>query len=102
MGQLIARQAEAFAREEKMEERFGQSCPGLPEDIVNFLHDPLACAVASGWNEGVETREIPLNMEIVDGWLYQHRDEAGQQTRVVTRVDGRRFSEFWLDTVVGR
>jgi purine nucleosidase len=100
LAQLIVRQAEAFAQDERMEERFGQTCPGLPEDIVNFLHDPLACAIALGWNEGVETSAIPLKLEIKDGWLYQRVDDSGQLTRVVTRVDGSKFSEFWLNTVV--
>lgn len=100
VAQLIARQAEAFARDEEMEERFGQTCPGLPKDIINFLHDPLACAIALGWNEGVEISEIPLKLEIKDGWLYQRVADGGQPTRVVTRVDGGRFSEFWINTVV--
>ncbi len=100
LAQLIARQVEAFAKDEKMEERFGQTCPGLPADIINFLHDPLACAIALGWNEGVEISEVPVNVEIKDGWLYQRIDDSGQLTRVVTRVDGSKFSEFWLNTVV--
>ncbi len=99
LGQLIARQAEAFAREERMEERFGRTCPGLPADIINFLHDPLACAIALGWDEGVEVQTIPLKLAIEDGWLRQRIDEGGRPTRVVTRVDGERFSEFWLDVV---
>jgi purine nucleosidase len=100
LAQLIARQAEAFAMEEKMEERFGRTCPGLPEDILNFLHDPLACAIASGWNEGVESIEILLKTEIEDGWLVQRVDDTGKLTRVVTRIEGNKFSEFWLDTVL--
>lgn len=48
LGALLARQAEAFAETEGMEERYGRTCAGLPSDIVNFLHDPLAVAVALG------------------------------------------------------
>jgi purine nucleosidase len=99
LGQLLARQAEAFARDENMETRFGRTCNGLPHDIVNFLHDPLTCAIALGWNDGVAIREIPLKSEIRDGWLYQTVDDSGTPTRVVTRVNGSRFSEFWLGTV---
>jgi inosine-uridine nucleoside N-ribohydrolase len=101
LARLIARQTEAFAQDERMEERFGQTCPGLPADIINFLHDPLACAIALGWRDGVEIGEIPLAIEIKDGWLQQRIDENGKPTRVVLRADGRKFSEFWLDTVVG-
>jgi hypothetical protein len=27
----------------------GRAHAGLPDDIVNFHHDPLTCAVALGW-----------------------------------------------------
>lgn len=99
MGQLLARQAEAFARDEDMETRFGRTCDGLPHDIINFLHDPLACAIALDWNRGVEIREIPVKSEIIDGSLYQIVDISGKPTRVVTRVNGTEFSEFWLSMV---
>ena len=99
MGQLLARQAEAFARDEAMEARFGRTCDGLPHDIINFLHDPLACAIALGWNQGVEIREIPVKSEIMDGSLHQTVDISGKPTRVVTSVNGSEFSEFWLSTV---
>ena len=102
LAQLIARQAEAFARDEKIETRYGQTCPGLPEGVINFLHDPLACAIALGWEEGLEIRELPLKSEIVDGWLHQRIAADGRPTRVVTRVDGARFSRFWLEMVCGR
>ncbi|HJZ49076.1 MAG TPA: nucleoside hydrolase [Roseiflexaceae bacterium] len=99
--QLIARQAEAFASEMNYEAEYGRACRVLPEDIINFQHDPLACAIALGWNEGVEIDEIPLRLEIEDGWLCQRVDDHGKPTRIVTRVDGPRFSEFWLRTVAG-
>ena len=99
MGQLLARQAEAFARDENMETRFGRTCDGLPHDIINFLHDPLACAIALGWNKGVEIREIPVISEIMDGSLHQTVDSCGKPTRVVTSVNGSEFSDFWLNTV---
>lgn len=100
LAQLIARQAEAFAKDEKMEARFGQTCPGLPADIINFLHDPLACAIALGWSAGVEISDTPLKLELTDGWLYQRVVQGGQPTQVVTRVDGRQFSEHWLNMVL--
>src|SRR5262249_29708496 len=96
LAQLLARQAEAFARDEQMETKYGQACEGLPDDIINFLHDPLACAIALGWNEGAEIRSMPLRTEIRDGWLNQTIWDSGKPTRVVTGVDGKRFSEFWL------
>jgi purine nucleosidase len=101
LAQLIAMQAEVFARDENIEAQYGQTCTGLPEDTINFQHDPLTCAIALGWNDGVEIGEIPLRLEIKDGWLWQRVDEDGRPTRVVTRVNGGRFSEFWLNTVAG-
>lgn len=99
LAQLIARQAEVFARDENNEVRYRQSCPGLPADIINFQHDPLACAIALGWREGVEIEEVPLQVTIKDGWLQEKVDNGGKPTRVVTRVDGGRFNEFWLEMV---
>jgi purine nucleosidase len=100
MGQLLARQADAFARDEDMEARFGQTCAGLPDDIINFLHDPLACAIALGWTDGgVEIREMWLKSEIKDGRLYQTVDQTAKPALVVTRVNGTEFSEFWLSMV---
>ena len=102
LAQLIARQAEAFAKDQNNEAKYGQTCTGLPRDIINFQHDPLACAIALGWNDGVEISELPLKSEIRDGWLIQTVDNSGQPVRVVTRVNGDNFSEFWLNTVVGQ
>jgi purine nucleosidase len=101
LAQLIAHQAEAFAKHEKMEAFYGQTCAGVPDDIINFQHDPLCCAIALGWRDGVEIRALPLTTEIEDGWLCQRIDDSGQPTRVVTRVDGAKFSEFWLSIVAG-
>lgn len=99
IGQLVARQSEAFAIDEAMESRFGQTCAALPSDIVNFLHDPLACAIALGWNDGVEIQQLPLKSEMRDGYLRQVVDPNGKLTGVVTRVNGSKFSEFWLEIV---
>jgi inosine-uridine nucleoside N-ribohydrolase len=99
LARLVARQAEAFAVGEWNKAEYGRTYAGLPEDIINFQHDPLACAVALGWDEGVEVNELPLKLEVVDGFLRQRIEEGGRMTKVVTKVDGARFSEFWLDAV---
>ncbi len=102
LGRLLAQQAEAFAVDEKMEMKYGKTCKGLPSDIVNFQHDPLACAITLGWDEGVEIKEIPLMIEEKDGWLHERIDNLGKIFKVVTKVDGPRFSEFWRDRVTNR
>jgi purine nucleosidase len=99
LAQLIARQAEAFAKESNYEALYGQTHPGLPDDTINFQHDALACAIALGWNAGVEISEIPLTFPIEDGWLHERVDDSGKLTRVVTHIDGEQFNEHWLRTV---
>ena len=102
LGQLIAQQAEAFAVDEQNEMRIGETCEGLPRDIINFQHDSLACAIALGWNEGIEIEELPLSLEEKDGWLHERIDPAGKSIRVVTKVDGPRFNEFWRNKLMNR
>jgi purine nucleosidase len=99
LGQLIERQAEALAVDERMDTRFRRSCPGLPDDIINFQHDELACAIALGWDDGVEIVERPLIVEESDGLLTERVDAAGKPAHIVSEVDGPRFNEFWLDQV---
>lgn len=102
LGQLIARQAEAFAVDERHEARYGETCEGLPDDTINFQHDPLACAIALGWNEEVKIEDVPLSLEVRDGWLVERVDTSGKPVRVVTKIDGERFSQFWLDRMLGK
>jgi purine nucleosidase len=99
LGQLIARQAETFAADEKMDAVYGATCARVPDDIINFQHDPLASAIAVGWNEGVEIEELPIVVEEEDGWLRERVDNSGRKMKVVTKIDGPRFSEFWLSLV---
>ena len=101
LGKLLAKQARAFAEDEKYEEIYGKTCPRLPADTINFQHDPLTAAIALGWSDGVEISQIPLKSEVRNGTLYQAIDPNGKPTRVVTGIDGKRFSEFWLETVAG-
>jgi purine nucleosidase len=99
LAQLIARQAEAFAVEYGNEAQYGRTCRNLPDDIINFQHDPLACAIALGWRDGVEISEMPLKLAVEDGWLAQRIADGGKPAKVVTRVNGSKFNEFWLETV---
>ena len=88
--------------DEQNEKKFGETCEGLPNDIINFLHDPLACAIALGWEEGVEIHELPLTVEEKDGWLHERIDPSGRLTRVVTKIDGPRFNDFWLNKITNK
>jgi len=102
LGQLLAQQAEAYAVDEQNEKYVGESCDRLPNDIINFLHDPLACAIALGWRDGVEISEVPLKLDEKDGWLQERIDPAGKPVQVVKEIDGIRFGEFWLEKVRNR
>lgn len=102
LGQLIAQQADAFAVDEQNEMTFGETCEGLPPDIINFQHDSLACAIALGWNDGVEIEEIPLLIEEKAGFLHERIDPSGKPVRVVTKVNGPRFNEYWINKVTNR
>lgn len=102
IGQLIARQAEAFALDEQNEASYGETCAGLPSDIINFQHDSLACAIALGWNDGVEIQEFPLLLEEKDGWLHERVDPRGRPVPVVTKINAPAFNEFWLNKIVKR
>jgi purine nucleosidase len=102
LGALIAQQAIEFAIDEQMEQRIGKTCDGLPDDIINFLHDPLACAIALGYKTGIETHQVSLVLEEKDGVLYERIDPSGRPVRVVTKIDGPRFDQFWIDTIMKR
>ena len=71
---------------------------GLPDDLVNYHHDPLACAVAIGW-DGITVEERRLTPVMEDGALHLADDPAGRPTRVVTAVDADAFAERWLAAV---
>lgn len=100
LGKLIVRQAEAWA-DWGHEATYGKTCANLPDDTINFQHDPLTCAIALGWNEGVQIEEIPILTTIKDRLLFTV-DQRGKLLNVVTKVDGNQFNEFWLDIVSTR
>ena len=97
LGRLIADQAEARARDEGMAD-LARRFERLPPDLLNFQHDPLACAVAVGW-DGVEVKEIPTALELGNDRLGTTRRGGAPPLRVVTAVDAPRFEEVWLQAV---
>ncbi|MCA0454473.1 MAG: nucleoside hydrolase [Chloroflexi bacterium] len=99
LGKLLVRQAEVFARTEDLYGRYGPTSPALPSDFINFHHDPLVCAIALGWREGVSIETVPLKLEMRDTYLYETPDANGRPTRLVTTVDVEAFNRFWLDVV---
>jgi purine nucleosidase len=98
---LIASQALAFEQDEQLGASLGPEAPALPAGFINFQHDPLACAIALGWSEGVEIRTVPVRSYIEAGWLRQRETPAGRPTRIITAIDGPAFSAAWLRIVAG-
>ncbi len=97
LGELLARQSEAHGRDRGMAE-LGHAHAGLPDDLLNFHYDPVACAVALGWS-GAVVAEMRLE-PVLDGQLLHFQpDPQGRLTRVVVDLDGVSFTETWLAAV---
>lgn len=101
LGHLLAKQAEEFAKDEKIAEKY-KDCENIPKDIINFQYDSLTAAIALGWNEGVKIEDLPLVIEEKDGFLCERIDNAGKIYKVVTKIDGPKFNEFWVKRVTKR
>jgi inosine-uridine nucleoside N-ribohydrolase len=98
LARLIADQGEAHARDLGRSE-LGRTFLALPDDLLNFQYDPLACAVAAGWN-GVTVSELRVSTTIRDGLLHMSVEPGAPTLRVATDVDGPAFDAAWLDAVL--
>ena len=96
LGVLLADQASAHGADFDMA-AMGRSHAGLPDDLLNFQYDPVACAVAVGWT-GVVIEELPLQT-VLGEHLRLLPDEAARHIRVVVDLDGARFGDVWLTAV---
>ena len=98
LARLVADQSEALARDHGLTE-LGRSFPALPDDLLNFQYDPLACAVAAGW-DGVTIDELPIAAHLSDGLLHLSISEGSPPIGVVTDVDTAAFDAAWLEAVL--
>jgi inosine-uridine nucleoside N-ribohydrolase len=98
LARLLADQAEAHAREHRMTE-LGTAHDALPDDLLNFQYDPLACAVAAGW-DAVTIEELPVLNRLSEGLLRMSVEDGAPPLRVVTDVDAAAFDEAWLGAVL--
>jgi len=97
IGALLARQA--IAHEAEYDVRaLGRAHAALPDDLLNFQWDPVACAVALGW-PGATTERLPLRAQIDGGVVFFVPDGSGTPTTIVTAVDGDDFAELWLRAI---
>ncbi len=97
LGKLLARQAEAHAAEHGVG-ALGRAHRGLPDDLLNFQYDPLACAVALGW-PGAIVEEMRLRPVLDGDTLRFEQNPDGRLTRVVVDVDAAGFTDTWLTAV---
>lgn len=97
LGALLARQARARGADYDMP-ALGRAHAGLPDDLLNFQYDPVACAVALGW-PGVRLGEQRLSAVMTSGVLRLTASSRGRPFRVVTAIDGPAFSQRWLEAV---
>jgi inosine-uridine nucleoside N-ribohydrolase len=91
LGELIARQAVAYAAD-RGHQALGRAHAGLPDDLLLFLHDPLAGAVAVGWG-GARVGELTLRADVRHGVLRFTPDSGGRPVKVVTDVDAPAFAQ---------
>ncbi|MDP8948560.1 MAG: hypothetical protein M3N09_10790, partial [Actinomycetota bacterium] len=97
LARLVARKSGLHGADENMK-RVGREHAGLPDDLLTFHYDPLACAVAAGW-DGVRVEELRLSARFIDGVLTFPESPDGKPTRVVTGVDGPRLEREWVEAM---
>jgi len=97
LGALLARQAEAHAIDNDMAAVAGAHV-GLPDDLLNFQYDAVACAVAAGWS-GATIEEICVSAVCDDGVVRFEPDECGRPTRVVVDIDVSDFMSCWFEAI---
>jgi inosine-uridine nucleoside N-ribohydrolase len=97
LARLVARQGQLYGAESEMR-RVGREHPRLPDDLLNFHYDPLACAIAAGW-DGARVEMLRLSVQSKDGVLTFPESPNGRPTRVVTDVDGSRLEQEWVEAM---
>jgi purine nucleosidase len=95
LGELLARQGEAHGHDFEMAQ-LGRLHAGLPDDLLNFHYDPVACAVALGW-PGATVAETRLQL-VHDGELARFRPGT-TEVKMLTELDSGGFTEYWLSAV---
>jgi purine nucleosidase len=99
LGALMARQAASY-RDDEDKAGLAAAHDGLPDDLANFHHDPLAAAVAAGWDAvTAERRRLRTDPDDPLGRFVEVVTAGGREVDLVTGVDGPAFGEHWLATV---
>lgn len=97
LGELLARQGQAHSHDFQMTQ-MGRRHASLPDDLLNFQYDPVACAVALGW-PGAIVEETRLQL-VRHGELVRFEPgTAGRPMRMLTNLDPASFADYWLNAV---
>lgn len=97
VGRLLAHQLRSHG-DDADHPRLGRTHAALPDDLVGFLWDPVACAVALGW-PGARVSEMTLRPAERGGALLFESSRNGRPTEVLDSVDSAAFTATWLDAV---
>ncbi|HEY6314657.1 MAG TPA: hypothetical protein VIY52_28190 [Streptosporangiaceae bacterium] len=70
----------------------------MPDDLLNFQYDPVACAVAIGW-PGAIVEQARLQL-VHQGELLRFRPgAAGRPMRILADLDWVSFAGYWLEAI---
>jgi purine nucleosidase len=97
LARLIADQAELHSMDHHME-ALSSEFSGLPDGLLNFQWDPVACAAALGW-ESVMVSHMRLRGVAHEGHVVLRPSDAAPLRRVVADVDAEAFNAEWLARV---
>jgi len=97
LGALLAQQAQAHAVDNRIT-KLGRAYEGLPDDLLNFQYDGVACAVAAGWT-GASVEAVRLNDVLEGGVLRFEPDERGRPAKVVVDIDADDFTDRFFAAV---
>jgi len=101
LGALLARQSQAYA-DDRGYPQLARQYAGLPDDLVNFHHDPLTCAVATDWS-GATVTDARVRVVVEDAVLRLEpagaADAAARTVRLAVGADAAAFTELWLAAV---
>jgi purine nucleosidase len=97
VGALLAAQSEAH-RDDNAFAALARAHPALPDDLVNFLWDPVAAAVATGW-EGARVEVRTLRSRRAGAALRFEEHCSGVPVRLVTEVDGDALRDRFLASI---
>lgn len=98
LARLIARQGQLQCGDNGLEQ-LAREHPELPQDLLNFHWDPVACGAALGW-DCVQVSNLPVEVLERDGELAMEQRDGAQLRRVATGVDVEAFRAEWLKRAV--